>query len=178
MSSHAFPHRRPALVVVLVAALTGFAGTFVPVASQAAVTGRALDFAPAFQTTTQLARLTLVNLPDQKAGIPPGPCAGAVEFYDLAGNLLGGKSMAFSLAPGAGAVFVAPTGGGLGGSVSIRGRATYAAKPATGLDACGGMNASWEVYDAQTLETKFMNPGVIRGFNPQPDPPAGIDAGQ
>jgi hypothetical protein len=28
-----------------------------------------------------------------------------------------------------------------------------------------------EVFDRRTGETQFMHPGLIRGFNPQPDPP-------
>jgi hypothetical protein len=38
-------------------------------------------------------------------------------------------------------------------------------------DPCAKTFAGEEVFDTRTSQTMFTNPGVIRGFNPQPDPP-------
>ena len=42
-------------------------------------------------------------------------------------------------------------------------------------DRIGNVVSTFEVIDNTTQRTMFLNPGVIRGFNPQPDPP-GITA--
>lgn len=36
---------------------------------------------------------------------------------------------------------------------------------------CRSTVAGFEVYDSVSGGTRFVNPGVIRSFNPQPDPP-------
>ncbi|HZT78543.1 MAG TPA: hypothetical protein VFA27_17975 [Vicinamibacterales bacterium] len=41
----------------------------------------------------------------------------------------------------------------------------------TGRDASTSCLASMEVVDAAGGTTGFTNPGVLVGFNPQPDPP-------
>ncbi|MDB5976898.1 MAG: hypothetical protein JWR07_3658 [Nevskia sp.] len=38
-------------------------------------------------------------------------------------------------------------------------------------DPCRGADAALEVYDLSTGGSLFLSPGVISGFNPQPDPP-------
>ena len=157
------PRRRHTLAMLLVALLG------LPLGASAV--GRAIDFLPAVQTLGENSRVLVANLKNQAGGVPPGPCKGSVAFYDATGTLVSGKSMAFSLVPGASVVLDSTFVSGAGAAVALRARVTFPAAPKTGLDTCGGIGASYEVFDTSTLQTRIMNPGVIRGFNPQPDPP-------
>jgi hypothetical protein len=133
-----------------------------------------LDFAPALQTVSQGARVHLVNLADNtpQGGIPPGPCHVTVQFVDIAGSPLGAPAIG-DIAPGQTQTFVAPVF--LTNGLPLVLHAHVALGPApVGVPPgpCRRLLGSYEVYDSQTLETRLLNPGVIRGFNPQPDPPA------
>ncbi len=135
---------------------------------------RAIDFLPAVQSVQQNARITLVNLtPLTQRGLPPDPCFGKIAFFDLAGNVVG-SVQSFRLATGVSAQFVAPVFTDTNGTpipVTLRARVIVRANTAAQDASCRGLAGSYEVYNTRTLETMFMNPGVIRGFNPQPDPP-------
>ena len=158
------PRRRHTLAMLIVALLGLPLG--------AGATGRAIDFLPAVQTLGQNSRILVANLKDQLGGVPPDPCKGSVAFYDAAGTLVLGRTQAFSLMPGASIVLNSNYVSATGAAVALRARLTFPAAPKTGLDTCGGIGANYEVFDTSTLQTRIMNPGVIRGFNPQPDPPA------
>jgi hypothetical protein len=149
----------------------------VGVASCAAATAfaevRAIDFLPAVQSAAQNARVTLVNLtPLDARGSPPDPCFGKLAYFDLDGNVVG-DVQSFRLASGAGAQFVAPqfTANAAAGLMTLRARVIVRANTPAQHASCAGLAGSYEVFNTRTLETQFMNPGVIRGFNPQPDPP-------
>lgn len=144
----------------------------------AAAAGRAIDFLPAVQTLGENSRLLVANLKNQAGGLPPDPCKGSIAFYDAAGNLVAGKTQPFSLMPGASQVFNSNFVNATGGVFALRARVTFPPAPKSGLDTCGGLGANYEVFDTSTSQTRIMNPGVIRGFNPQPDPPGFEDAGQ
>jgi hypothetical protein len=145
---------------------------------------RTIDFVPTSLLASQNARVTLVNL------IPPDPvrvCHVAVSFYDANGDAAG-DAQEFDLAPGQSALAIAPSAvilqppsltnaaiaaatiRQLRASVQLvrRGRGLIPPDP---VDACRGLHAGYEVFDTQSQQTQLMNPGVIRGFNPQPDPP-------
>ena len=131
-----------------------------------------LDFAPALQTASQGARVHLVNLGDNSPqGFAP-PCRATVQFVDVAGNPLGAP-VTSDIAPGQTLTFIAPVFSTNGLPLVLHAHVGVAPSP-TGVPPgpCRRLYGSYEVFDAQTLETRLLNPGVIRGFNPQPDPPA------
>lgn len=158
------PRRRRHTLAMFIVALLGL-----PISAGAV--GRAIDFLPAVQSASDNARVNVANLKNQEAGVPPGPCRGAIAFYDGAGSLISGHSHPFSLMPGAAVSVVSPFVSATGLPIAQRARITFPAPPRSGLDACGGIGANYEVFETATQQTRFMNPGVIRGFNPQPDPP-------
>ena len=120
----------------------------------------------------QNARLNAVNVDN---GIRP--CRVELAFYDSNGRQIGETQRA-NLATGqaiSSDVFGARTPG-FDGALQVRGEVRGFA------DADGTKNdctviPTLEVFDQQTKGTLFMHPGVIKGFNPQPDPP-GIEAQQ
>ena len=135
---------------------------------------RAIDFLPAVQSVEQNARVTLVNLtPLNERGSPPDPCFGKIAFFGLDGNVVG-NVQSFRLATGVAAQFAAPVftdANGAAVPVTLRARVVVRANTRAQDESCRGLAGSYEIYNTRTLETQFMNPGVIRGFNPQPDPP-------
>jgi hypothetical protein len=82
----------------------------------AGAVGRAIDFLPAVQAQSQNARVNVANLKDLAGGVPPGPCAGSIAFYDAAGTLLGGSTVKFSLMPGSAITVGSPFVNALGGA--------------------------------------------------------------
>jgi hypothetical protein len=154
---------RPLLAVLTLAAA-------VPLAQAAEHIG----FVPATLTRTQNARLTLVNLTNPtrpgRNTTPPDPCKAQVTFFDAQGEKVG-DTQDVSLEPGNSLLLPAVQKAAGDGSVDVSPlrhvRATIAFPPGP----CLNLQAGFEVYDTQTGNTLFMNPGVIRGFNPQPDPP-------
>ena len=137
---------------------------------------RTIDFLPAVQSNTQNARLLLVNLaPAGRVNLPPGPCRVTVEFLDINGDAVG-ASQTFAIARGHTVTAVAPLFVGAGVPTTLRAQVvmTPPGPPDLPPDPCAALHGSYEVFDTQTLETKFVSPGAIRGFNPQPDPPGSV----
>ena len=132
-----------------------------------------MAFVPATLTPTQNVRLTLVNLTNApKPGrntSPPDPCEAQVSFFDGKGEQVG-DSQDLTLGAGDAALLpaVRPAGDGSVDVAPLRSvRATLQFPPGP----CRNLQVGFEVYDVRSGGTLFMNPGVIRGFNPQPDPP-------
>lgn len=131
-----------------------------------------IDFLPAVQSIGQNARVQLVNLAAApgRVGSPPDPCRVSVQFIDADGNDVGaGQSL--SIARGHSATAEAPVFVRTGIPMTLRARVTVILRSGSPPDPCAALHGNYEVYDSQTLETKFVSPGAIRGFNPQPDPP-------
>ena len=133
-----------------------------------------IDFLPAVQSNTQNARVLLVNLaPAGRVTIPPGPCRVTVEFLNINGDPVG-AGQSFTIDPGHTVIAVAPLVGA-GVPTTLRAHVvTPPGPPVVPPGPCAALHGSYEVFDTQTLETKFVSPGAIRGFNPQPDPPAAV----
>jgi hypothetical protein len=134
-----------------------------------------IDFLPAVQSSTQNGRVQLVNLGGVVIGrvnAPPDPCRASIHFLDPNGDEVG-PAQVVSLARGHSTSVTAPlfVTTGLPGSLRAH---IVVARPAAPPDPCAGLHAGYEVFDTQTLETKFVSPGAIRGFNPQPDPPSPV----
>lgn len=130
-----------------------------------------IGFVPTTLTPTQNARLTLVSLNEPGSGrnVQP-PCKARVSFFDAQGQEVG-ETTDVSIEPGASLLLPAVQKAAGDGSVDVAPlrhlRATIAYPPGP----CRNLQAGFEVYDTRSGGTLFMNPGVIRGFNPQPDPP-------
>lgn len=165
---------------------TAWALALAALGATGAAAAASIHFVPATLVATQSARVNVVNLepppdPDRNT-VPPDPCRGTVTYYDVSGAQVG-SPQAFQLAPGQAAGFVDPFVAtnpvGTNGAVTLRhSRAVvaFAAAPKglLGLappNPCRAADAAFEVYDVSTGGTLFLSPGVISGFNPQPDPP-------
>jgi len=147
--------------------IAGVLGTAAGMAG-AAPPATTLDFVPASLTPTQNARVLLVNLalPDRR-GSPPDPCHGQLQFFEYGGKPIG-EAHTFNLEAGKVLLVTAPSGG----YTAVRAHVDFPSKTPSGTpNICRATQAGFEVFDMQSQETKLMNPGVIRGFNPQPDPP-------
>ena len=134
-----------------------------------------IDFLPAVQGSSQNARLLLVNVtPAGGVTIPPGPCRVTVEFLDINGATVG-TGQSFTIDTGHMVTAVAPLFVGAGVPTTLRAHVVIPpGPPDVPPGPCAGLHGSYEVFDNQTLETKFVSPGEIRGFNPQPDPPGTV----
>jgi hypothetical protein len=142
----------------------------------------AIDFLPATLVPTQNGRVNVVNLASEpklgRGQAPPDPCKGQIHFYDAAGNAVG-DAQGFELAPGQSTSIAAlvpalmPGTTDATGDGSVRQLRARVLLPAVQVppDPCRAVRGLFEVYSTDTLETRFTSPGVIRGFNPQPDPP-------
>jgi len=121
-------------------------------------------------TAGQTARLNVVNTIGD-----PGimPCRVVVSFFDGDGNLLGGPDTK-ELRPGQSAFvdrMIQDPGIRPPGRLQIRAAVAADVRNKQELRACGGVFQTLEVFSTETGQTVFMHPMVIRGFNPQPDPP-------
>jgi len=117
-------------------------------------------------------------------GFPPGPCRVELGFVDGQGNGVG-TTLTQVLKPGA-SVHLDLDGNGIteGGVASARTLLRSEVRPVFrvasdtrfGLTPPDPCVVSAEIFDNETGETLvsvgIINPGVIHGFNPQPDPPA------
>jgi hypothetical protein len=96
-----------------------------------------------------------------------------VEFLNINGDPVG-AGQSFTIDAGRTVIAVAPLGGA-GVPTTLRAHVvTPPGPPVVPPGPCAALHGSYEVFDTQTLETKFVSPGAIRGFNPQPDPPATV----
>lgn len=132
----------------------------------------------------QAARLNVVNA---RAMVDPGdrsnPCPVELGFVDGKGRSLGRATAA--LLPGQASFFDvffdAFDDAGPASRLQVRGFVIEDGRVAPdigdrtgrmGADPCAALLPSVEVYDVATgASTLVLHPAVIRGFNPQPDPP-------
>lgn len=136
--------------------------------------------APGQQANLHLTRL---HPPD-----PGEPIALIVDLVDAQGDILveheivldAGASETITLnGPDGGertlfraAVFVPPPDDGVEGGNPPDDGVEGVNPPDDGLDS-GGIQATLEIVDVESLRTQLMvNPIVVKGFNPQPEPPA------
>jgi hypothetical protein len=129
----------------------------------------------------QTARLNVARVHPPDPGLPPGPCRVGLGFVDAEGGLLlpavqvtlrPGQAAFADIALGRGAV-------GAGGRMQIRAVFVPPIDPdRPGASRrlareCRDVVATLEVFDTESQQTQvILSPGVIRGFNPQPEPPA------
>ncbi|WP_299692240.1 hypothetical protein [Hydrocarboniphaga sp.] len=139
---------------------------------------RSISFVPSSLVAGQSTRVTLVNLAGTE--YPPDPCRVQVTFYKANGEAFG-DSQQFDLTPGQSALAVAPLStdvppidavGDFAPITQMR-AVVQEIRPARAFppDPCRAVQAGYELFETQTQQTLLMNPGVIHGFNPQPDPP-------
>src|SRR6266496_2668098 len=130
----------------------------------------------------QTARLNVVSVGDPNI-IPPGPCRIGLSFLDAKGIIINdrnGRPMATQLAVvqgasglldmSAGAIIIV---GGFNGRVQFRALVQLPPAPRDGsADPCANVIPTLEIFDQLTGRTAlFLHPALIRGFDPQPDPP-------
>jgi hypothetical protein len=125
-------------------------------------------------TQGQTARINVVNSPDPNTSIAPSPCIVELCFHDVSGNLILDRSgravqKTATIDPHHGA-FLDLNGNlvaGAGGRVVI-------VPCIRNLSLNDGTLAvpTVELYNNTTKTTLVLSPGVARGFDPQPDPPA------
>lgn len=123
-----------------------------------------------WQDTTLRINLVNVAMPDA-AGVPPSPCAAEVQFFDEMGNSLGRISLpAVQAGQIASADLMFPAG--RAGRMEVHPVIQFMRGDTT----CKSILSSAEVFDSMGATQVFVNPVVLKGFNPQPEPPgiAGI----
>jgi hypothetical protein len=112
---------------------------------------------------------------------PPGPCAPgescsfnvSLSFADCDGNIVARNDI--NLVPDrGGSILFTPS------SFMSDGRACARATVTVQPDANGNLPdlaPTVDILDAATGQSSLINPGSIRGFNPQPEPPGNFDFG-
>ncbi len=127
----------------------------------------------------QNARLSAVRIDDPNIIDDPNaiedpnirPCRTELMFFDSNGRQIGEPQRA-NLAPGqafSSEVFGARMAGDEG-AMQVRGDMRGYTEEGGGRNRCSVI-LTLEVFDRGTNGTLFLHPGIIRGFNPQPDPP-------
>jgi hypothetical protein len=127
----------------------------------------------------QVARLNVVNIGDPTI-TPPGPCRVGLSFLDDQGvivNYRNGrpaateldlpKGVSRSLDMSAAAIIID------GVRRQFRGLVVLPPPPTNGsADPCANVIPTLEIFEQRTGRTTlFLHPALIRGFDPQPDPP-------
>ncbi len=130
------------------------------------------DFGMVAIVAGQTARLSVLNAtgdPDSR------PCTVELRFFDGRGGMLGGPDTKVLGAREAAFLDLPyPRVGGAPPNARFGIHANVVAKFANPRErrACSNnLIPTLEVFDDATGATQFLHPGVIRGFNPQPDPP-------
>lgn len=130
-----------------------------------------IGWVPVTPSDGQGLRIGLVNLVDVDAGASAPACRGTVTFYDAAGRPIAATS-SFELDAGR-SLGLASTARTVRRAVVRFARPPQADRAGVAApDPCRAVFAGAEVYELQTGRTAYLNPGVIRGFDPQPEPPA------
>lgn len=168
--------------------LTAAAATWVLLASTAAQAfkevepGRDPEWAPVTLAAGQNVRLNLANVAVDNPDFRTDDCHVAVTFLDAAGRALGDGSV-LELRPGQAATVVGPSPPARDGATPPDvGDRTRLLRPIVrfvdnpdfrGADARTSCNLApvLEVFSEETGATLFLSPAVLKGFNPQPDPP-------
>jgi len=126
----------------------------------------------------QVARLNVVNIGDPNA--TPGPCRVGLSFLDEQGiiiNFRNGRPVAIELdvSQGASRLLDMSAAGIImdGGRRQFRGLVVLPPAPTDGsVDPCANVIPTLEIFEQRTGRTTlFLHPALIRGFDPQPDPP-------
>jgi hypothetical protein len=126
----------------------------------------------------QTARLNVVSIGDQNL-IPPGPCRIGLSFLDARGIIINDRngrpmSAQFDVSQGE-AVFFDFSSRSIiiNGRVQFRALVTLPPPPNDGsADPCANVIPTLEIFDQLTSRTLLLlHPALIRGFDPQPDPP-------
>ena len=126
----------------------------------------------------QTARLNVLSIGDPNV-IPPGPCRLTLGFLDARGIIINDRnsrpmSARLDLSQGTSSFFDMPSGAiVVGGRAQFRALVVLPPAPTDGsVDACANVVPSLEIFDQKTNRTMlFLHPALIRGFDPQPDPP-------
>ena|SRR5688572_6276785 len=132
-----------------------------------------VDPAPGYEwgmagvSRSETARLTMVNLGTQRAArsFPPDPCRAEVVFLGSEGNVLARRAMVIE--------------GGKSASLELDGATIDDPNIRPGVRASvrtscpsDSMIGTMEVFDSATGQGNLiLHPAIIKGFNPQPDPP-------
>ena len=125
-------------------------------------------------TSGQTARINVVNSPDPKSSIPPSPCTVEMCFHDITGNLILDRS-------GRVVQKTAVIDPHHGDSLDLNGNLVAGAGARVVIVPCVrilNLNEGTlavptvELYNNAIKTTFVLSPGVARGFDPQPDPPA------
>ena len=125
-------------------------------------------------TLAQTARINVVNSPDPKSSIPPSPCTVEMCFHDITGNLILDRS-------GRVVQKTAVIDPHHGDSLDLNGNLVAGAGAHVVIIPCirilnlneGTLAVpTVELYNNAIKTTFVLSPGVARGFDPQPDPPA------
>lgn len=121
-------------------------------------------------TQGQTARLNVVNLHEE----PNRPaCELELMFLDGEGNMLAERGF---MIDGGRSAFLDLDADELGGPDTREGRVpirpVIQALGGPDTKSCDGVIPTLEIFDSETGQTQaILNPAVIKGFNPQPDPP-------
>lgn len=159
----------PAMALALALALCALAA---PSAAQAQIHPTRLRSSALGVADGQYARLNayFVKAMPGTSELPPGPCRVTLRFVDATGAVAAESVVSLDRGRAAFLDF-APRGLRPGERATVR--ADVIAEP----DARGvvpAMLPSIEVIDAATGRTGPVDPGSIRGFNPQPEPPGDL----
>lgn len=144
------------------------------------------EWAPVTLVAGQNVRLNLANVAVDNEDFMPGDCQVEVGFLDASGRALGGGSV-LELRPGQAATVMGPTPHMRDGEVEpdvgdrttrlLRPIVRFVENPTTrsvgnpdAREVCSVV-AVMEVFSEETGATLFLSPAVLKGFNPQPDPP-------
>jgi hypothetical protein len=126
-----------------------------------------LPFGPVGIARGQTAVLNVALL-----ALPPNPCRATLTFYDAAGQVLGAReepamTQVTLEEPNVTASFELP-------AVQAPGEGRTVILPAVQAppNPCADLVATLEIVDAGGRTTVLVNPGTIRGLNPQPEPPS------
>lgn len=134
----------------------------------------------------QNVRLNLANVAVDNGDYMPGDCQVEVRFLDASGRAFGDGSV-LELRPGQAATVTGPTPHMRDGETTpdtpdsatrlLRPMVRFVENPTTrsvgkpdAQRACSVV-AVMEVFSEETGATLFLSPAVLKGFNPQPDPP-------
>jgi hypothetical protein len=126
----------------------------------------------------QVARLNVVSIGDPSI-IPPGPCRVGLSFLDARGIIINdrnGRPMSTQLDVAQGASgFLDMSAGAFIIYGRLQFRAMVVLPPAptdSSVDPCANVIPTLEIFEQRTGRTTlFLHPALIRGFDPQPDPP-------
>lgn len=144
------------------------------------------EWAPVTLVAGQNVRINLANIAVDNGDFTPGDCQVEVSFLDAAGRAIGDPNV-LDLRPGQSATVTGPTPHMRDGEVppDVGDRTTrllramvrfigspdFRATPPDTPDKVCSVVPVMEVFSEETGATLFLSPAVLKGFNPQPDPP-------